>query len=395
MSDSQDRIYLDNAATSWPKPPQVLTAIKDFYQNLGSASGRGIQASPFSSDHLVRQCRTELAQFLGAGADDPLIFAFNGTDAINMAFGSFLKPGDHVVTTEIEHNSVIRPLEERVRSDRLSYSTVDSDENGFVNPKDIESAIRPQTQLVVVSHASNVTGSIQDVNEIGQICKRNNVAFMVDAAQTVGQIPIDFRMIDCDFLAAPGHKGLMGPLGTGFLIIRNRIAQELRTWRAGGTGTQSEMSTQPTVYPARLESGNLNVGGIAGLLAGLRFVQQTGLVEILRNENELCDALLQGLRLIPGIQVMARSSGQKTDGYVGVVSFLCDNLDSREISMILDASFGIQTRAGFHCSPGIHKRLGSFDLGGTIRVSPNWFTTLDQIDRFLVAIRQISESMIS
>lgn len=385
-----DRIYLDNAATSWPKPPQVLEAIQDFYQSIGSASGRGNQASEFTSDHLVRQCRVELAEFLGVGNQDSLVFGFNGTDAINMALWGFLRPDDHVVTTVIEHNSVIRPLNELNHRQRVRFDVVDCDQQGRVDVDSICSAIKSETRLVVVSHASNVTGVVQDVRGIAEICQKKGVSLMVDAAQTVGQVEVNFRELGCDLLAAPGHKGLMGPLGTGILLVGEKVKSQMGVWRAGGTGTDSELTTQPSDYPARLESGNLNVGGIAGLLAGLRFVQSIGIEKIAAKENELIEFLARELNSIDGVRVFG---GLCDTSRVAVLSFEIAGMDPREVAMILDSSFGIQVRAGLHCAPGIHQRLGTFARGGTIRCSPGWFTEPSQVGTFLAAVKEISESI--
>lgn len=382
-----ERIYLDNAATSWPKPPQVSQAIQDFYHRLGSASGRGSQASEFSSDHIVRQCRSELAQYLGAGKDDKLVFAFNGTDAINLALWGFLGQDDHVVTTSVEHNSVVRPLHELSQRFGVGFDVVDCDETGWIDPDAIRTAINSKTKLVVVSHASNVTGRIQDIEGISRVCRGANVALMVDAAQTVGLVPINFQEMHCDFLAAPGHKGLMGPLGTGFLLVGSQVKDGMRSWRAGGTGSESELTSQPTDYPSRLESGNMNVGGLAGLLEGVRFVKETGNGEILSKEHALLVKAEQGLESISSVRVI----GAQVDSRVGVLSFEISGHDPREVAMILDSGFGIQVRAGLHCAPNIHKRLGTFEKGGTVRISPGWFSEEAHIEALVQAVSEIHQ----
>jgi cysteine desulfurase family protein len=382
-----ERIYLDNAATSWPKPPEVLAAIQDFYQNIGSASGRGGQSSIYSSDTIVRQCRTELADLLGASVDDEIVFAFNGTDAINLVLGGFLANGDHVVTTVIEHNSVIRPLNELKRERGIQFDLVDCDEQSLVNPAAIRQAINPQTKLVVLSHASNVTGAVQDVQSISEICRRQGVALLVDAAQTVGQINTNVSELGCDFLVAPGHKGLLGPLGTGFVFVHSRVKGSMKAWRAGGTGTESELAEQPQKFPGRLESGNLNVGGIAGLLAGIRFVQGIGLTQIAIKEQSLIEMATSGLREIAGVQLACGGEGLAR---VGVMSLELENMDPREVAMILDTSFGIQTRAGLHCAPLIHQRLGTFEQGGTVRISPSWFSQPEEIEKLIEAFKEIA-----
>ena len=380
------RIYLDNAATSWPKPPAVVEAIADFYTAVGSPAGRGNPTSEFSSDGIVQKCRSELREFIGGGADDQIVFAFNGTDAINIGLFGFLNHGDHVVTTSIEHNSVMRPLEMMRQSHELKISVVQCDDDGTVSPSDIRDAIQPNTKMVILSHASNVTGVIQDALKIGDLCREREIAFMLDAAQTVGQLPIDVNQIGCDMLAAPGHKGLLGPLGTGFLYIAERISDQVRPWRAGGTGTKSELNTQPTEYPGRLEAGNMNVGGLAGLRAGLEFVESVGVAAIQQHEQQLVGRIVERLENEPRIKLYCATSLDR----VGVLSLNIDQLDPREAAMILDSSFGIQVRAGFHCAPGMHHSLNTFELGGTIRVSPGWFSTETEIDRLADAITEIA-----
>ena len=339
-----ERIYLDNAATSWPKPPEVLQAIQDFYLKLGSASGRGGQSSEFSSDHLVRQCRAELTEFLGAGKNDALVFAFNGTDAINLGLWGVLGERDHVVTTAIEHNSVIRPLHELSRHRGVTFDIIECNDDSFVDAESVSQAINNETRLVVVSHASNVTGAVQDIGSIAAVCREKGVALMVDAAQTVGHMEVDFRELQCDLLAAPGHKGLMGPLGTGFLLVGENLKDTMKTWRAGGTGTESELAHQPNEYPAKLESGNLNVSGIAGLLAGLRFVRSIGVAKIAEKEQALLSLAAKGLSLISDVQIICSGALHRT----GVLSFEVVGQDPREIAMNLDSSFGIQVRDALH-----------------------------------------------
>lgn len=385
------RIYFDNAATSWPKPPEVVQAITDFYNNIGTAAGRGNQASEYSSDSISQKCRSELLDFIGGragdrNASDQIVFAFNGTDAINMGLFGFLNRGDHVVTTAIEHNSVLRPLELLKQNLDVKVSVVECGEDGTVDPDDIKNAIVSKTKLVVISHASNVTGVIQDVEGIGKLCQELDVTLMLDAAQTVGQIPIDVQTIGCHMLAAAGHKGLLGPLGTGFLYLSKDTAPQMRPWRAGGTGTSSELSSQPSDYPARLESGNLNLGGIAGMRAGLEFVKTIGVEKIQQHKRKLIAQVISQLADHPKIKFYCQDNLDRA----GVISMNIADSDPRELAMILDSSFGIQTRAGFHCAPKMHHTLKTIDQGGTLRISPGWFSTEPEIDCFVEAIKEIS-----
>lgn len=381
-----ERIYLDNAATSWPKPPAVLDALVGFYRDFGGAAGRGAHSASQQSDAIVTACRQAIGGLIQSQVEDHVVFAHNGTDALNLGIHGILRPGDHVVLSSLEHNSVLRPV--AFFAERLggSYSLVSADANGVVSPADIESAIRPQTRLVCLTHASNVTGVIQPVAEVGAICRAAGVPFLVDAAQTIGRVPIDVRQMQCDLLAAAGHKGLLGPLGTAFLFVSGRVAQQLQPLRQGGTGTETTAEHQPTNYPHRLEAGNLNVGGLAALLAGIRHVTSLGVEVIGQRELELHTQLCSGLESCPGVEIIARSTLPR----VAIASLTFAGHDVHDAAAILDSAFGIQARAGLHCAPHAISGSPQFEPVATLRLSPGWQTTAEQIQRVVEAIREIA-----
>lgn len=381
-----ERIYLDNAATSWPKPPAVLEALVAFYRDLGGAAGRGAHSASQQSDALVTMCRQAIAELIRAQVDDQIVFAHNGTDALNLGIHGLLRPGDHVVVSSLEHNSVLRPVAAFAERQGGSYSLVSADARGIVSPAEIRAALRTTTRLVCLTHASNVTGVVQPVAEVGALCRAAGVSLLVDAAQTIGRVPVDVRQMQCDLLAAAGHKGLLGPLGTAFLFVSGRVAQQLQSLRQGGTGTETTAEQQPTTYPHRLEAGNLNVGGIAALLAGVRHVNNVGVDAIGRRELELVEELFAGIESIPGIELIARHTGPR----VAIASLTFAGHDVHDAAAILDSAFGIQTRAGLHCAPHALSGGPQTESVATLRLSPGWQTTSEQIQRTIDAIREIA-----
>ena len=382
----QERIYLDNAATSWPKPAAVLDALTSFYRDQGGAAGRGVHSASHHSDGIVTACRNGLRELVHAQVDDQIVFAHNGTDALNLGIHGYVRPGDHVVVTSLEHNSVLRPVAFDAERKNGRYTLVSAEENGFVSPQAIEQAIRSDTRLVCVTHASNVTGAIQPLEEIGQVCRKAGVSLLVDAAQTAGRLPIDVRRIQCDLLAAAGHKGLMGPLGTAFLFVSSRIAQEMVPLRQGGTGTETTAEQQPATYPHRLEAGNLNVGGLAALQAGLRYVQTVGIEAIGRHELEMLELFLSEIDSCPGVSVFQRNCPNR----VAIASLTFADHDVHDAAVILDSAYGIQVRAGLHCSPHALSGGPQAESIPTLRVSPGWQTTPEQIKKAAAAIREIA-----
>jgi cysteine desulfurase / selenocysteine lyase len=389
MSNRQ-RIYLDNAATSFPKPETVYTAMDDYNRQLGAAVGRGATRSAMSVQSVVDRCRSKAAQLLNAECPERIIFTFNGTDSLNLALHGLLKPGDHVVTSTVEHNSVLRPLRELQQRIGIQVSYVEPDQSGRVEPADIRAAITSKTKLIALIHASNVTGTIQPIADVGEIAASKGVLFLVDAAQSAGHLPIDLGALPIDFLACPGHKGLLGPLGTGLLYVRPGVEQQLQSTRQGGTGSLSEDDRQPETLPDKYESGNHNALGLIGLEAGLTFLSEQGIDQLRKHEAELTEQLLHGLSEITGLQQHGPSSAEQR---LGVVSVSSPDYEPQIIAALLDENFGIETRAGLHCAPGIHRALGTFETGGTVRLSLGAFTTPDDITAALTAFRELAGMM--
>jgi len=377
-------IYLDNAATSFPKPEGVYAALDHFARHSLANPGRAGHKMALAAEHTLDDARHRLNRFFNGRSPDRWVFTLNGTDALNMALKGVLNDGDHVVTTDLEHNSVSRPLVALAEAGRITLTRVPADGGGTVDPAAIEAAFTPRTRLVAVTHASNVLGTIQPVETIGRLVRGRDALFLVDAAQTAGVVPLDVQAACIDLLAFPGHKSLLGPTGTGALYVGPRA--HLRPWREGGTGGDSSTPTQPKELPYYLEGGTPNVLGIAGLLAGLNFVEERGVDAVRRHEVELCDRLRAALGELPGFQVFGHDDPTRR---VGTVSFRCEMLPAGDLGAILDQSFDIAVRPGLHCSPYIHKSLGSYP-DGLVRVSPGPFNTVADIDRLIEALREVT-----
>jgi cysteine desulfurase/selenocysteine lyase len=382
------RNYLDNAATSWPKPDAVYRAVDDYQRRLGAPAGRGTYAQASETERLIVSCRKRIAAMVGADDPSRIVFTQNGTDSLNLALHGLLRHGDHVVTTVCEHNSVLRPLRFLAEHRGVRASYIGCDSQGFVDPDAIRAAITPSTRLIALNHASNVTGAVQPAAEIGKIAKDRGVFFLLDAAQSLGYVPINVAQIGCDLLAAPGHKGLLGPLGTGLLILAAGIEQHLLPMRQGGTGTKSDEDTQPDSLPDRYESGNLNVPGLVGLEAGISHVQSLGEHLIQGQSRALVQRLLTGLTGLPGVVLYGPRTG---DDRVGVVSLTVAGFTPQELASLLDAQWSIQTRAGLHCAPKMHASLGTLP-SGTLRLSLGHFTTQAQIDAAISALTEIANA---
>ncbi len=383
---NQHRIYLDNAATSFPKPDVVYDAVDHYQRTIGAPAGRGAYGEALQVQTIVERCRQRAAKLLGAESLHQIQFAFNGTDALNIALHGLLKSGDHVVTSVIEHNSVLRPLCELKERLAIDVTYVKADRTGRINPADIQSAIRPHTKLIALIHASNVTGTIQPVAEVAEIAAEADVLFLLDAAQSAGHLPIDVRQLQVDLLACPGHKGLMGPLGTGLLYIKEGVENHVTSFRQGGTGSKSEEEQQPLTLPDKYEAGNHNVPGIVGLDVALRWIEERGIENLRQHEIKLTKQLMQGLATIP--QITSHGTTNAEDR-LGVVSISVEDWEPQVLASLLDESFGIQTRAGLHCAPGVHRTLGTFDSGGTIRLSVGTFTTEEDIEITVNALRDV------
>jgi cysteine desulfurase family protein len=379
-------IYLDNAATSWPKPEIVYKTMDEFLRTKGGNPGRGSHSMALAARRTVDETRMLIARFINAPEINRVIFTLNCTDALNLGLKGLLKPGDHVVTSCIGHNSLVRPLR-KLESLGVKVSWVPpSPDSRVLSPRDIEAAITKDTKLVVVTHASNVTGVIQPIEEYGAVTRRRNLIFMVDAAQTAGKYPIDVQASNIDLLAFSGHKGLFGPPGTGALYIGNRV--NLDSLREGGTGSYSEEEEQPVILPDRYESGTQNSVGIAGLGAGLKYIREEGLEKIRAREQSLTDRLIEGLSKITGITLNIAKNNLKQ---APVISFNIKGFTPGDVGTILDQTFDIKVRTGLHCAPMMHKTIGTFPLG-TIRLSPGYFNSLEEIEMTIKAIDRISRS---
>ncbi|MCI0360132.1 MAG: aminotransferase class V-fold PLP-dependent enzyme [Planctomycetaceae bacterium] len=379
------RVYLDNAATSWPKPEAVYRAVDDYQRRLGAPAGRSSYAEAAQTERIVAACRQKVARLIAAADPKRIVFTLNGSDSLNMALHGLLQPGDHVVTSVCEHNSVLRPLRFLAEHRGVATAYVPCDAAGIVDPDEVRRAITRQTKLVAILHASNVTGSIQPIAEIGQIAKQHGASLLVDAAQSLGYLPIDVNELGCDLLAAPGHKGLLGPLGTGVLYLSPGIEQRLLPLRQGGTGTRSDEDVQPSSLPDRYESGNLNVPGIVGLEAGVTHLLDAGIDRCREHQSQLTARLLDGLAGLPAVTLYgSRNLAER----VGVVSLNVAGYDPRELASLLDAQWSIQTRAGIHCAPRMHQALGTVPAG-TLRLSIGHFTTEAEIDAAIAALSEL------
>jgi cysteine desulfurase family protein len=377
-------IYLDNAATSFPKPEAVYQALDRFARTDLANPGRAGHKMALAAEHALDDARHLLNQLFHGEAPERFVFTLNCTDGLNMAFKGVLADGDHVVTTDLEHNSVSRPLRAMELAGRISLTRVQADGGGTVNPDDVRRAVTPRTRLIALTHGSNVLGTVQPVAEVGRIARERDLLFLVDAAQTAGVVPIDVQAMCIDLLAFPGHKSLLGPTGTGALYVGPRA--QVGAWREGGTGGDSSSETQPREFPHLLEGGTPNVLGVAGLAAGVRYVQEQGLDNIRRHEVELTERLWRRLDEIDTYEVFGHRDGSRR---VGTLSFRHPALAAAELGGILDQAFDVAVRPGLHCAPYIHRSLGTFPEG-TVRVSPGAFSTAADIDHLARALAEIA-----
>jgi cysteine desulfurase / selenocysteine lyase len=377
-------IYLDHAATSWPKPPEVIQAMTDFLERAGGNPGRSGHRLSVDAGRIVYDVREVLAELFHAPDPLRIIFAPNATYAINLGVNGLLRPGDHVVTSGIEHNSVMRPLR-ALEKEGILLTVVPCARDGSLRAKDIACAIQPATRLVAVTHASNVTGAILPISEISEVAHQTGALLLVDAAQTAGVLPIDMQAMGIDLLAFTGHKGLQGPPGTGGLAIGKVPVEEMSPIVRGGTGSRSEFEIQPEDCPDKFESGTPNGSGIAGLGAGVRWILQHGIESIRSHEIEIMKIFKEGLKKIPGITVYGpRDSLQHT----AIVSFTAEGHRVSEIGLRLDEEFGIMCRVGLHCAPAAHRTIGTFPEG-TVRFAPGILTTVDEACASVDAVAHI------
>ncbi len=378
-------IYLDSAATSWPKPPEVLKAMVDVLERAGGNPGRSGHRLSIEAARVVYDTREDIARFFNISDPTRVIFTSGATHSMNVVLKGLIKPGDRVVVSSMEHNAVMRPLRS-LEEQGLVLDIVPCAPDGSLDVNDIAKALKSDTRLVVTVHASNVAGTILPVAEAASLARRAGALLLVDAAQTAGVLPIDMQAFGIDFLAFTGHKGLQGPPGIGGLIIGDRVdTSQVEPLIRGGTGSQSELEEQPEYLPDKFESGTPNIVGIAGLHAGINWIMDRGIETIREQEKELAGALIDGLSNISGIKIYGTHDPEKT---VAIVSFTATGRRVSEIGLILDEDYGILTRVGLHCAPAAHKTIGSFPEG-TVRLAPGVFTTPDEIKEAVRALEKV------
>jgi len=376
-------IYFDNAATSWPKPPAVRAALDEYFGDAGGNPGRSGHRMSVAAARIVENAREALAQLLNADDPSRIVFTHNATHAVNIALQGLLRPGDHVVTTSMEHNSVMRPLRHLERSG-VEVTIMACAPDGRIDPQAVRRAFRRETRLLVTTHASNVAGSLNPIVDLAALAREAKIPHLIDAAQTAGAVPIDVQALGIDLLAFTGHKSLLGPTGTGGLYIREGLA--LTPLMRGGTGSDSAHETQPEFLPDAHECGTLNLAGIAGLGASARFLLEIGVENVRAHEQKLVAQFLEGASEIPGLRLYGPKDAALQ---CGLVSFNIEGAVPSEVGLILDQSFGIMARTGLHCAPSAHRTLGTFPKG-TVRFSFGWFNTPAEAETALEALRQIA-----
>ena len=383
--EKSSRIYLDNAATSWPKPESVYVEIEEYLRNNGSALGR--TTGTFADEIVgeISRLREDVKKLIHSKTAS-VLFAFNGTDALNLAIQGTVSQGDHVVTTMAEHNSVLRPLKALEKKNKVQVTRIPCDSKGRVTAEEVLQQVNSRTRLVAITHCSNVTGAENPICEIGRQLQGSESLFLVDAAQTLGSAAVQFDQFGVDLLASPGHKGLLGPLGTGILAVSSKAQASLHPIRQGGTGASSESDDHPQNFPEAYEAGNHNVPGLIGLKAGLKFVAEVGVEAIAKHKLELARNLQSKISELKNVEVVGDESTCKS----GIVSFNL-SLPPNEVATILDSTFGIQCRAGYHCASLIHPYIGTEN--GCVRISFGYFNTREQSDLVADAITEISKAI--
>lgn len=376
-------IYLDNAATTLQKPPEVVEAVVRAMNTMGN-SARGTHGGALTASRTIYDTRSKLAALFGCARADHVVFTCNSTEALNTAICGTLRPGDHVISTDLEHNSVLRPLY-RLEAERdITLSFVPADRQGNIDYADFERLVRPETRAIVCTHASNLTGNAVDLARVGEIARRHGLLFIVDASQSAGVLPIDMEAMHIDILCFTGHKSLMGPQGTGGLCLREGV--EIAPWKVGGTGVQTYSRTQPAQMPVLLEAGTLNGHGIAGLDAALDFLRETGIETIHAHETALMRRFYEGVQQIDGVTVYGDFSRERT----AVVALNLRDYDSGEVSDALSEDYGIATRPGAHCAPRMHQALGTAEQGA-VRFSFGWYNTENDVDAAIRALKELAE----
>lgn len=381
-------VYLDNAATSFPKPEVVYRAVDEFMRTVGVNAGRGAYKQALEADRIVYETRKSLAKLFNVKDVSRLVFTFNITEALNLALKGILNPGDHVITSSIEHNAVWRPLKVLQEERGISITAVHCDSEGNLDPPKVKNALTKNTKLIVLIHASNVTGTVMPIAEVGAIAREHNIPLLVDSAQTAGSHPIDVETMNIDLLAFTGHKGLMGPTGTGGLYIREGVL--IKPLKEGGTGGDSILERQPDSLPDRYEAGTPNICGIAGLGAAVKFILNEGIEKINDKEAALTGYALHKLSGIEGITLYGTKDNTNR---VGVISLNIMDLNPQRVGHMLNEKYGIMVRTGLHCAPCAHRTIGTIDRG-TIRLGLGYFNTQQDIDCFIGAVKDIIKNKV-
>ncbi len=382
-----DLIFLDNGATSYPKPEEVYAFMDHFYRNFGVNPGRSGYDLCMETGELVEETRAILTKYFNGTDPNRLCFSYNSTDALNLIINGLLKEGDHAITTNVEHNSVLRPLFHLHKFNGVELDYIPFDGKGFVDPDDFVKKFKKNTKLVVVNHASNVIGTIQPIKEIGKYCRENGIPFVIDASQSAGKIPIDMEELNVDVVAFTGHKSLLGPTGIGGLYVREGL--EIRHTRAGGTGVRSAVRTHLDEYPYRLEYGTLNTMGVAGLHAGVKWIEKQGLENIHDREMQLTEMLRDGLKDVEGVSLYCQDD---LSNHISIFLFNVDGFEALNTGTILDVDYNIASRTGLHCAPLVHEQLGTDKIRGAVRFGIGPFNTEEHIRKAIEAVKEITES---
>ena len=379
------QIYLDNSATSFPKPEEVYKFMDHFYRNNGVSPGRSGFDAALMAEEVIMETRKLLTELFNGDNPDHLTFSYNASDSLNMIIQGLSEKGDHVITTMLEHNSVLRPLYHLEKDGIIEVTYTPFDEYGYVNPEDIKKAIKGNTKMVIVNHSSNIIGTVQPIEEIGKVCKEAGVYFVVDASQSAGIIPIDIKTMNIDVVVFTGHKCLMGPTGIGGSYVKEGV--NIKGTRYGGTGVRSAQRTHLEEFPYRLECGTLNTIGVAGLNAGIKWVNKNGMQNIHKHEIRLWDKLRKGLQSIDNVTTYC---AHDTENQNAVLSFNINGFEAGDVGTMLDVDYNIASRTGLQCAPMVHEHIGTEKLHGTVRFSVGPFTTEEEIDAAIEAVKDIA-----
>ncbi len=381
----ENLIYLDNAATAWPKPPQVYEFMTNFYRDNGVNPGRSGFDMAIAAGDMVENTRARLTKFFNCDSPERFIYTYNATDGLNTVINGLVQSGDHIISTNLEHNSVIRPLNHLKRDGGVEVTYLPFNDQGFIDPDDVAKAFQPNTKLVVVNHGSNVIGTIQDLKGIGKVAKERGATFVADCSQTAGVVPIDMKEENLDVLVFTGHKAMMGPTGIGGVAIRDHV--DIKITRSGGTGVRSAYPYHLDEYPYRLEAGTLNLMGIAGLWSAQDWMDERGIDNIREHEAKLAKKLVGGIKDVNGVILYCCDS---LENHLSTVSVNVEGIEAMNTGIMLDVDWDIATRTGLHCAPLVHEQMGTMDIHGTVRFSIGAFNTEQHVDTAIEAIKDIA-----